>query len=479
MAKSASPFGNQTTATPARKKIGILGTGNFATAFAHRLLASGYSVIFGSRSPQSRREILAWDDVVGDVSVTTLEDCVTSSDVIIVALHVDHYEKIFTPEVSKLCSEKVLVDISNEKGNTADTTKTTSNAQFLASLTPEASIVKAFNCVPAYVMEHDVATGGRRVVPVASDDVSARVAVCALAGEMGFEPEDKGRLSVAGEMEERERRVFPQWTVSVVVMVVVVVFWLVFAVSRFYLADNKLSWNQLPIKVFNKVFGAAALSLLSMTYVPSTCAACVQMYYGTKHRAFPGWLDSWLKMRKQLGLLAFALISLHAVISALIVSPRYMSAWFLQESISTDIPSNLTGERVVVVVVVGSSWMTWIGELSLLVGVLAYVLMVLLAVTSLPSVTKLLHWAEWRCLHSRLGYVMLMLAVMHVYVMGVPKWMKSGFPLVLFRVKFMSIVLPSVVLVCRLVVVSPCVSVHLRRIRQRWGRRPAASRQLV
>lgn len=244
---------------------------------------------------------------------------------------------------------------------------------------------------------------------------------------------------------------------------------------RFYLAQEKLEWDQLPLKLLNKVFGATTLSLLALTYFPSTLAAVLQMAYGSKHRRFPDWLDGWLKARKQLGLLAFGVISLHVTISAVITSPTYMSTWFHKADILVKIPANLTHDLVVRGSLGGTQWMTWIGELSILIGILAFALMSLLAVTSLPSVTNSLNWAEWRLVQSRLGYVMLTLAVTHVYVMGVTKWVKTGFPLLFFRVKFMSIVLPTTVLACRLLLLLPCFSVYLGRIRRGWERKPAAA----
>lgn len=199
------------------------------------------------------------------------------------------------------------------------------------------------------------------------------------------------------------------------------------------------------------------------------------MAYGSKHRRFPDWLDGWLKARKQLGLLAFGVISLHVTISAVITSPTYMSSLFHKADILVKIPANLTHDLVVRGSLGGTRWMTWIGELSILIGILAFALMALLAVTSLPSVTNSLNWAEWRLVQSRLGYVMLTLAVTHVYVMGVTKWVKTGFPLLFFRVKFMSIVLPTIVLTCRLLLLLPCCSVYLGRIRRGWERKPAAA----
>ena len=67
--------------------------------------------------------------------------------------------------------------------------------------------------------------------------------------------------------------------------------------------------------------------LLSTLYT-GQLAAILQVYYGTKHRRFAGWLDVWLKCRKQLGLLAFAFSLLHGVISILLMTPNYYGSWY-------------------------------------------------------------------------------------------------------------------------------------------------------
>ena len=225
-------------------------------AFVQRLMAAGYSVTLGSRDPQRRQEdVQAFrntGEAAGTVSVTSLEDCVTASDVVIVAVHVDHFEGVFGPELSELCAGKILVDVSNRnkkiktrscgfrrpasddgggEKTTTTTTATTSNAFLLASLVPGARVVKAFNTLSAYVMTNDV-IGGDRSVAVASDDVTARARVCQLARDLGFEPWENGGLGNALGMEEGVLRVFPEWTLAGVATGVLFVFWFLFAVGR-------------------------------------------------------------------------------------------------------------------------------------------------------------------------------------------------------------------------------------------------------
>ena len=54
---------------------------------------------------------------------------------------------------------------------------------------------------------------------------------------------------------------------------------------------------------------------------------------GTKYSSFPAWLDSWLRVRKQLGLLMLFSASVHACIYLLTTAPH---------SPSTNIPTPLT-----------------------------------------------------------------------------------------------------------------------------------------
>ena len=70
------------------------------------------------------------------------------------------------------------------------------------------------------------------------------------------------------------------------------------------------------------------LNLISQ-YLPSgQLAAILQVYNGTKHRRFPRFLDVWLKCRKQLGLLAFLLGVIHAIMSLALMNSNYMRSWY-------------------------------------------------------------------------------------------------------------------------------------------------------
>lgn len=175
-----------------------------------------------------------------------MEDCVTGNDIIVVALHAEHFRSVFARDptgsgsgLGSLCAGKILVDVSNRtdgscrrvpKGAVGDEGR--SNADLLQSLVPEAAVVKAFNSVSAYAMENDVTAGGARVVAVAGDDAAARAAVCALARDLGFESRENGGLRKAWRMEEAELSVLPEWRVAGVVTLLFLVFWFLLAVGR-------------------------------------------------------------------------------------------------------------------------------------------------------------------------------------------------------------------------------------------------------
>ena len=68
-------------------------------------------------------------------------------------------------------------------------------------------------------------------------------------------------------------------------------------------------------------------SLLHTSNLPgraslSECANSETSCRGTKYSNFPAWLDSWLRMRKQLGLLMLFSASVHACLYLLTVAPH-------------------------------------------------------------------------------------------------------------------------------------------------------------
>ena len=204
--------------------------------------------------------------------------------------------------------------------------------------------------------------------------------------------------------------------------------------------------------------------------VSGQLASVLQVYYGTKHRRFPDFMDTWLKCRKQLGLVSFFLVTLHAILSVLMMSPTYYSSWYHKATVTIPANTTLTSDLVLTPT---KQWMTWKGEAASGLGILAFLLMAIVALTSIRSIGDSLNWSEWRCVQSHLGYVVLAVSAAHVTAMGAPGWKKRGFPDVFKSITFLSVLLPLAVLAMKLAFSLPPLSGYLAKIRRGWEREGA------
>ncbi|XP_071078489.1 metalloreductase STEAP4-like [Haliotis cracherodii] len=438
------------------RRIGIIGTGTFGRALAKRLILSGYDVIIGSRKPASRK-LSEYDECLRDVELTKITECVNLCEVVFVALHAEHFQDTLSP-LTDIFNNTITIDVSNRDRPS----NKISNAELLQSLLPTATVVKAFNVTSAYVMENDIA-GGSRNIFVASNDVSARDRVSNLARDMGFVPVDFGGLTSSRRIEAYVTRLFPEWKMPVLVTSAIFGIWCLYAIYLCFIRHT-YSYDQLFLKVLNKPISATGITLMTLTYMPGCFAAFMQMAYGTKHKPFPKWMDAWLKSRKQLGVLCFILILAHVLMSVILITPANFSSWFHSTAIT--IPANLTHDLHLPMKTV----MIWKGEAACLAGIMAFILLCLLATTTLPSVSDSLNWREWRFVQSSLGFTMLFISTGHVMIMGVPGWIETGFPEAFIIISFLCLILPVCVVVMKLVLLLPCVDKYLSKIRKGWER---------
>ncbi|RUS74254.1 hypothetical protein EGW08_017992 [Elysia chlorotica] len=447
-------------------RVGVIGTGNYALALTKRLTAmAGCDVIIGSRKPELRRASLSGSGACRcGVVLTTVRECVRSSDLVIVAIHREYFSETLS-EIAHLAAGKVVIDVSNRETRAVGQ----SNAEYLESILPEAAVVKAFNSVSAFAMEDLGDSGNSRNVYVAGNDPEARNRVIALAQAMGFRAVNLGHLQSARWMENELLSVFALWKIPIALALAIYLLCWLFVIYIYWIdrPTPRYSWEQIFIKVNNKPVCMTAITLMALTYLPGHLASILQVYYGTKHRRFPQFLDTWLKSRKQLGLVSFILVALHAVMSVLIMSSAYFGGWFHKRTLT--LPANLTLESRVTLGL-SQEVMTWRGEVILMLGILGLLLMTLVAVTSIRSVGDSLNWGEWRAVQSRLGHVVLVVSVAHVTVKGAEYWWRLGFPKVFRSAAFMSVLIPYLVLALKLAFSLPPLAGYLRNIRRGWER---------
>lgn len=111
----------------------------------------------------------------------------------------------------------------------------------------------------------------------------------------------------------------------------------------------------------------------------------------------------------------------------------------------------------------------WRIEMYISFGIMSLGLLSLLAVTSIPSVSNALNWREFSFIQSTLGYVALLITTFHVLIYG---W-KRAFAEEYYRFYtppnfVLALVLPSVVLLGKMMLLLPCIGRKLRRIKKGW-----------
>jgi len=166
-------------------KIGIIGKGNVGTALSEGLRRAGHEVAFGHRDPREPVEkAAAWGDVI--------------------VLAVPHIAvKDTVRHIGSAADGKTVIDVTNALKDNMELSVgfTTSAAEVLQKLLPDAFVVKAFNTVFARNQSSGKIRNERLTAFIAGDDARAKNTVMRLAEDIGFEPVDCGTLKAARYLE--------------------------------------------------------------------------------------------------------------------------------------------------------------------------------------------------------------------------------------------------------------------------------------
>eukprot|EP00920_Eleutheroschizon_duboscqi_P038599 GHVT01092699.1.p1 GENE.GHVT01092699.1~~GHVT01092699.1.p1 ORF type:complete len:258 (+),score=9.00 GHVT01092699.1:28-774(+) len=224
----------------------------------------------------------------------------------------------------------------------------------------------------------------------------------------------------------------------------------------------------------NKIMAAVSINLLALCYLGGCVAAFKQLCQCTKYTRFPMWLDEWLKMRKQLGLVALFFAACHCIASVVLMTPAYYSYYFEKsERGFFSIPANQTKDLKVPIALK----MEWKAETFIILGVIALGVMAIIGITSLPSVGQRMNWREWTFMQSQLGYFCLLLAIAHVILRGIGYWTSYPITKVLLHPAFVASVIPWLTIFLKILLLTPCLYIPLWKIRRGWE--PCVNYQLV
>ncbi|XP_061572730.1 metalloreductase STEAP4-like [Cololabis saira] len=440
-------------ALPELEPLCIFGTGDLGRSLGMRLLQSGFRVVYGSRRPQSCGLLPL------GAQVMTHAEATQAASLIFICVHREHYD--FLETMAPHLKGKVLVDLSN---NLKKNMYPEANAAYLQRLVPKAAVVKGLNTLSAWALQNGLLAG--KQVYLCGDHAEAKQAVAQIATKLGLTVLDKGSLSAARELEDFPLQLFPEFRLPLLIAVSLLAFFFFYLLIRdviyaFVEKGNEISYR-IMVSLANKVFPIVALVMLSLCYLPGAIAAFLQLYRGTKYSRFPYWLDRWMLCRKQMGLLALGFAFLH-VIYTLIIPLRYTFWNALVSDAVNKMKNNETTEF--------SKTEAWATDSFFALGILGFFLFVLLGLTSLPSVGGSLSWREFNFVQSKLGYLTLLVCTTHGYLYGWNKFLLPATYKWYTPPAFMlCLIVPSVVLVLKLIILLPCVDRTLTRIRQGWER---------
>lgn len=180
--------------------IAIIGAGNVGTALASALTRAGHSVIVASRDPEDAGTLAASS---GARVAPTNAHAAAAGDVVILAVPFASVPGV-AAEIADAVTGKPVVDVTNRMsfgpaGAEIDTTS--SNAEDLAALLPDARVVKAFNTLFASNQDDPIKDGVQLDGFVAGDDAAAKATVVELVASVGLDPVDVGPLARARQLE--------------------------------------------------------------------------------------------------------------------------------------------------------------------------------------------------------------------------------------------------------------------------------------
>lgn len=127
-----------------------------------------------------------------------------------------------------------------------------------------------------------------------------------------------------GEFEDSSEQhckqdLFPKWHLPMKIASVISLLTFIYTCIRDviypFIIRKEYVFYKIPVLVINKVLPVVSITLLALVYLPGILAASFQLYFGTKYKRFPQWLDRWMLSRKQFGLLSFFFAAMHACYS--------------------------------------------------------------------------------------------------------------------------------------------------------------------
>ena len=184
-------------------KLAVIGSGNIGKAIGSWAAKVGYEVTFSAKNEDGAKAAAQASE--HSAKAANVRGAVETADLVLLAVPYGAVKEVVT-EIGHLLRGKTVIDATNALS--ADFSSltlgfTTSAAEEIAKLMPDAHVVKAFNTVFAqvYASQNPKIQGKAISVFVAGDNTEAKEKVQELITKMGFDVVNAGPLKSARNIE--------------------------------------------------------------------------------------------------------------------------------------------------------------------------------------------------------------------------------------------------------------------------------------
>jgi predicted dinucleotide-binding enzyme len=187
--------------------IAVIGTGDMGDSLGPRFSELGYSVVYGSRTPDSDHARALVKLTGPNARVTTQKAAAQAGDIVVLAVPWPAMETV-AQNLGPL-DGKIVIDVSFSSKQADDgyyeSIVETSSAEMIQLWNPGARVMKTFATLASFVIDDPEVVGGPVSVPIASDDREAKEHVAGIIAAMGLDPIDAGPLRMSRELEAMQR----------------------------------------------------------------------------------------------------------------------------------------------------------------------------------------------------------------------------------------------------------------------------------
>lgn len=188
------------TGTPARMKIGTVGSGRVGSAIGAAWIKAGHEVMFSSLDLEADKKLAA--SLGAGAHAGTPSEAAAFGTVLLVAVPYSALPGLGR-DLGELIKGKIIIDTSNpivaRDGDMAVAAREKGAGIASAEFLPGARIVRAFNAIGAARMAEARNKSERAGMPFAGDDPDAISVAAALIRDVGYEPVLVGTLATMGK----------------------------------------------------------------------------------------------------------------------------------------------------------------------------------------------------------------------------------------------------------------------------------------